>query len=163
MSEFYFPILTENVKKLPFYPIGIGCNYLQDEIIRPAGYPTFQWIQCQKGRGEVCINGKTTLMEENQGMFLYPDEAHSYSGISSEWIVNWVTFGGYDLHKFFHQMGMPESGVFYVSNIEIIQLKIQKLFGLLHEENSLNGMEYSLKMYELLLDIIKNISKVNDD
>lgn len=163
MSEFYFPILTENDKKLPFYPIGIGCDFLQEEIVRPLGYPTFQWIQCQRGRGEVCINGKATLIEENQGMFLYPDEPHSYFGMSSEWIVSWITFGGYDLHGFFNQMGMPESGIFYISNRDIIQSKIQKFMDLLQKDNFLHGTEYSVKMYELLLDIINNISKDNDD
>lgn len=163
MNNAVFSIITENERKLPFYLIGVGCRYTQEPIERPEGYPSFQWIQCHGGEGELVIGGKTHRVKQYQGMFLYPDVPHEYYAIKEPWQVDWVTFGGYDTERFIKNMGINESGVFFVSNSESILSKMRRMLAIAQSDSSLKGVECSAIIYDLLLDLMKYTSKSSDD
>ncbi|HBE77087.1 MAG TPA: hypothetical protein DDW65_04800 [Firmicutes bacterium] len=50
-----------------------------------AGRVTFQWIQCQKGQGQLIIKDQSHLVDSEQDVFLYPNQAHEYFEINEPW------------------------------------------------------------------------------
>lgn len=163
MKNVIFPVLTENERKLPFYLIGVGCRHNQEPVHRPKGYPSFQWIQCHEGEGELTIGSQTYSVKERQGMLLYPDIPHRYCAVKAPWQVDWFTFGGYDVEKFIWNMGIHESGVFYIASSDNILAKMRKMLMVAQAGGSLRGAECSILVYELLVDFMKYISKSSDD
>ena len=95
MSNHIFPVVTESEKRLPFYITGIGCQYHQEHVKRPEGYPNFQWIQCHRGEGQLMLEDKHFIIRPQQGMFLFPGIAHEYFEIKTTWEVDWIGFNGY--------------------------------------------------------------------
>ncbi|MBZ4644560.1 MAG: transcriptional regulator, AraC family [Clostridia bacterium] len=158
-----FPIVTDNERKLPFYLIGVGCWYSQEDVIRSDGYPNFQWIQCHRGEGELVLEGKTYTVKEQQGMFLYPNEPHQYYAVKKPWEVDWITFGGSQVESFVRTMGIHQSGVYSVVNGGSILSKMRKALSTVQSDNTLKGLECSAIVYDLLIDLFKFISKNHDD
>lgn len=163
MKNTVFPMITEQERKLPFYLIGVGCKHVQEHVIRPQGYPNFQWIQCYKGEGELLLDGKYYPVKEQQGMFLYPDEIHEYYAVREPWEVDWITFGGYQVEHFIKNAGFEKTGVFYVANSELVLSKMRKAWSAGQAESSLKGLDCSAIVYELLIDLLKYASRIGDD
>ena len=79
---------------LPLLPNLLGVNHLQEPVQRPHGFPVFQWFYCVKGQGEFIINGQRSIISKGQGLLIYPHISHSYKGLTSDWTVHLIGFGG---------------------------------------------------------------------
>lgn len=157
-----YPVVSENERKLPVYVLGTGCRYKQEHVVRPNGYPDFQWIQCHSGEGELRFNGCNYTVKQQQGMFLPPNVPHEYYATQEPWIVDWISFGGRELESLLNTIGLNRYGVFYVTNGEAILSKIRKAYAILTSEDALKGFECSTLMYNILIDLLKYISIGND-
>ena len=155
MYKLFFPTITDIEAKLPFYLAGVGCQHEQEHIDRPNGYSHFQWIQCQKGRGRlITING-TNDVDESFGMLLYPEEPHEYYAVDNKWIVDWVLFDGCHVAEFLRNLGMTSSGIYYVSQPEILLSKIKNTMHAASSGNAMRGLDCSILVYEILISIKK--------
>lgn len=163
MKKAIFPVLTENERKLPFYLVGLGCMYTQEHVVRPNGYPNYQWIQCHEGEGEIIIGERTHRVKPGQGMFLYPNEPHEYYAIKEPWQVDWLDFNGYQVEQFLETIGIKHTEVLYVANSEIILSKMRKADGILRSDSLLKGTDCSVIVYEVLMDLLKYASRSNDE
>lgn len=151
-----FPLITESDLKLPYYIAGIGCFHDQEHVIRPHGYPYYQWIQCHNGKGELLTDGAAYSVSEGQGILLFPNKSHEYYAISESWEVDWIIFGGLHIGDFFKQTAdINRSGVYYVSKPEIILAKIRKAFEIEMTDLPMKSLECSRIAYDILLDIMK--------
>lgn len=155
MKKMIFPIITEFDMELPYYFAGVGCDYQQETISRPNGYPDYQWIQCRYGRGELILNGVKYIIESGQGVLLFPNEPHEYHASESFWAVDWIIFKGTGTHEFItNHLNINSSAIYYVSNPDIINDKIMQIYHASSASNSTKSLLCSSLVYSILLDIM---------
>lgn len=155
INKMCFPVITAFDLKLPYYFTGVGCEYLQEDIVRPNGHPSFQWIQCRSGKGEVYIGGKRYIVGEGQGLFLFPDEPHSYHAIDGDWLVDWIIFRGSEVSSFvLNVLGLRKSAVRYIKNPHIIMNKLSQIYACSVSDSPTANVSCSVLVYEILADIL---------
>lgn len=162
MANNIFPVVTESEKGLPFYLIGVGCNYHQEHIKRPDGYLNFQWIQCHHGEGELLLEGNCYKIGPQQGMFLFPNVSHEYYETKEPWKVDWIGFDGYLVNNLANELGFHRSGVFHIGSADLILAKMRRALTIAKSNDHFKGMECSGIIYELLLDLFKYTSQSSD-
>jgi YesN/AraC family two-component response regulator len=155
----FFPLITDEIKKLPFYLVSVGYDYKQEYIDRPNGYPHYQWLQCHKGEGELILNNQKYLIKEHQGIFLCPNIEHKYYAINSDWETDWIAFNGSHVQSFLDTFVKLNSGAYFISTYKEIRLKIKKSFTIASSSNTLNFLECSSMVYDLLIDLNMHASK----
>lgn len=158
MKKMIFPIIKDLDHSLPYYLIGVGVDYEQEHVIRPAGYPHYQWIQCVEGNGKLKLNDNIYNINSNMGMLLYPNETHEYYSSLKSFKVNWITFDGSGISSILNVLGFAQSGIFYVSNPNIINSKIHNAFNTANINTSLGTLECSEIVYSLLLNLKSYLS-----
>jgi AraC family transcriptional regulator of arabinose operon len=163
MSNHIFPVITESDKKLPLYLTGVGCHYHQEHVIRPEGYPAFQWIQCHQGEGELFIEGNYYPVRPHQGMFLYPNVAHEYHETKEFWNVDWIGFNGFFAGTLAKRFGFEKSGAVFIVNGEVTLAKMRRALKVAQSGDPFKGLECSGIIYELLLDLFKYTSSAGED
>ncbi|TVR70572.1 MAG: AraC family transcriptional regulator [Spirochaetaceae bacterium] len=163
MGAYTYPIVTENVKKLPFYLVGVGCDWEQEEIDRPLGYPTHQWIHCVKGTGSVTIGEDSHIVEAGQGILLFPGVRHRYHATDDRWIVHWLTFDGVHVDNVLKSIGLEESGIYWSSNSDLLESKIRLALSLVEANRSFAGIDCSALVYGFLLDLYKYTHRTADE
>ncbi len=149
--------LTEMEKELPYQLVGVGCDFHQHPIDRPFGYPTYQWIQTYEGRGILQLNGEDHDVPVNQGMLLYPGVAHEYRETDEIWYVHWITFNGYHIERMLHKLGFDGSGVYSISDADLLASHIRKGYQLIRQGTALSGMDGSVLIYQLLFDLYRGV------
>lgn len=164
MNNLIFPVCTEFDKRLPYYFVGGGCDHEQERIHRPAGHPNYQWLQCQSGKGELLLRGKTYVLEYGQGMFLYPNEPHAYHALTDSWKMDCLVFDGTAVNAFAReQLKILQSTVYYIPTPTVLQHKIQNIYDAARAENPTRSLTCSLLVYELLLDLLRFTSAKQHD
>lgn len=88
-----FYVRTASVNE-PFTFDTIGNNREQERVIRPKGYPVYHYIQTEKGRGRIEIQGKSYILNEKEGVLLAPFVSHSYSAETESWTTLFATITG---------------------------------------------------------------------
>lgn len=100
-SLIYYPVLTENEKRYPFYITSLGLFWLEFSVDRPQGFPDYQFVFSVKGSGKLEINQKTYDIPSGSVMCLKANQAHSYHCDSREWITHWISFNGPGIAELF--------------------------------------------------------------
>lgn len=156
MSDALFTVITDFDKNLPYYFSGVGSFYEQENIYRPEGYPSYQWLQCREGRGELNLNGEKYIIEKGQGIFLFPDEPHEYHAIDGEWILDWIIFSGHGIKPFVKNiLNMTASGVYFVTTPHIILSKTAELYNSAKSDGISKNLICSSLVYAILIDILR--------
>lgn len=78
----------------PFTFDSIGCGWSQDRVLRPNGFPFYHYLQTEKGRGTVKVQGETYTLNEGEGILIAPFLHHSYTRDTEEWTTAFATFTG---------------------------------------------------------------------
>lgn len=154
-----FGIMTETDLKLPIYITNAGGWRNQEPMHREKGFPDYQWIQTIAGSGQLEAGGKLHTVNKGQGMFLLPNEKHSYAPVKEPWTVRWVTFNGAHLSDMLASLHFDRSAVLYLTNPDTALNKINDIVALLRSEDPLRGAECSALGYQLLLDLFLYASR----
>jgi AraC family transcriptional regulator of arabinose operon len=155
MNKKLFPAITESDKELPYYLLGVGCDWNQEHVLCPNGY-YYQWIQSVEGEGELITSGKTFRVKEGSGMLLFKGVPHEYYAISPAWIVDWIVFDGNQVEHFLkHIAGFETSGALYVSRPDIFSSRIRSAMDIEESESTLKSIKCSSIIYSLLTDIVQ--------
>ncbi|MBW5445746.1 helix-turn-helix domain-containing protein [Cohnella sp. CFH 77786] len=157
MDRFAFLMQQEIELRLPIYVSGAGHWDNQETIVRPEGFPLFQWLHCAAGEGELKVAGESSRVREGTGFFLYPNEPHEYRAISEPWEIYWIVFGGELAEPLARLAGLTRSGVYSVTDDGLIR-HIQNALTLASAGKPLAGLECSKLVYMLLIDIMKCIT-----
>ncbi len=163
--NYAFSLLSEFEKQLPYYLVGTGYRYEQEAVARPFGYPYYQWIQTVEGCGLATINGKEGRVGHNQAMFLFPGDAHDYRCSPDSdlpWKVHWFTFGGYHLEQLLHTLKVHESGIYTISNGEILDSRVEQALLTLQAHRSSKGLDCSVLVYSVLMEIYRHAHSQED-
>ncbi len=165
MKNTVFPILTENESRLPYYVFSIGLDHAQEHILRTAGYPCYQWIQCRSGAGRLMVAGNEYLIAKDQGMFLLPNEIHEYYAESNEdWIVDWVGLSGSGVSEFFEKTAnMKHSGVYCVAQPEEIREVMEQILTAAQSPSPVKAMDVSALAYGLLMKLLVYTSSASSN
>lgn len=158
-----FPVISEFDMSLPYYSVGVGCNYEQEKQDRPNGFPNYQWIQCRRGTGRLHLDGTEYTVSENQGMLLFPNISHEYYSLSSTWEVDWIIFDGLFINEFFMKTARNrKSGVYFISHPHTISDKISQIYEIETSDSPIKSFESSRLTYEILIDILQYSSEKID-
>lgn len=155
-------VLTSIEKELPYKLYGAGHDYQQLEIDRPFGFPVYQMILCKEGHGTLYVHEHEFQVYPGMAIVLFPDENHSYYPKSDNWVVSWISFGGYHLKDLLGKMNIKESGVFDVENPDRIDKKVQQAVSLLGEQSTASRLESSVLVYSMILDCYYLFNKQGD-
>lgn len=161
MRDIYFPVITEDEEKLPFFIKGVGIQRNQEPIERMEGHPDFHWIHVTKGKGVLTLCGKEQLITENMGFFLYPSIPHSYHAVEQEWETHWIIFGGYGVTELLKQVGLMKSGAFYLQDMHLIEGCFSEIMRSASLASTTNGFQNSVHLYQFLILLRNRISDNN--
>ncbi|MBU8688536.1 AraC family transcriptional regulator [Priestia megaterium] len=153
MDRMYFPALSDEDMKLPFYVTSAGSWRHQTHIKRQGEFPDYQWIQCIKGRGELRVNDEVYIIKENEGMFLAPHVPHEYYPVTSEWQVCWVSFNGSVIDDIMLSLQFINSGKIVLTNAESLYRMLQELMNRLEENHTSSTMQCSELLYSVILKL----------
>ncbi|MEZ3488231.1 MAG: helix-turn-helix transcriptional regulator [Lachnospiraceae bacterium] len=78
----------------PFTFDSVGCRWSQDRVVRPRGFPLYHYLQTEKGRGIVKVQGTEYVLSEGEGLLIAPFLHHSYMKDTDEWLTAFATFTG---------------------------------------------------------------------
>ncbi len=162
-QNYAFSVLTELEKQLPFYLVGVGYCYEQEEISRPFGYPYYQWIHVMEGRGVVTLGDrKERPVEAGEGMMIFPGDSHAYRALDNPWIVCWFTFGGYHIKNLLDTFKITGTDLYTLSHREDLDAQVEKGLHLLSSGHSLSFLESSHLVYAFLTDLYRYTSREDD-
>ncbi|QDZ80753.1 AraC family transcriptional regulator [Priestia megaterium] len=153
MDRMYFPALSDEDMKLPFYVTSAGSWRHQTHIKRQGEFPDYQWIQCIKGRGELRVNDEVYIIKENEGMFLTPHVPHEYYPVTSEWQVCWVSFNGSVIDDIMLSLQFINSGKIVLTHAESLYRMLQELMDRLEENHTSSTMQCSELLYSVILKL----------
>ena len=157
LYQFHFKEFSQT---LPLQLWMFGVNHLQEPVRRPQGVPYFQWFYCVKGRGELILDQQRSVITKGQGFLIYPDEAHIYKGLTSDWTLH-IRIDQESLtlcSEILVLLQMQDSGAYHFSESVIFEQHIQRLLWL-HENRSANQtLTYSKECYDFLLDLSRCIT-----
>lgn len=153
MDRMYFPALSDEDMKLPFYVTSAGSWRHQTHIKRQGEFPDYQWIQCIKGRGELRVNDEVYIIKENEGMFLTPHVPHEYYPVTSEWQVCWVSFNGSVIDDIMLSLQFINSGKIVLTHAESLYRILQELMNRLEENHTSSTMQCSELLYSVILKL----------
>ena len=155
-----FTIITDQEKHLPLYITGIGVQKNQEAIMRPNGYPYYQWTYCAKGEGVLIIDGKEFKITEGTGFFFSPKIPHEYYPLIEPWETYWLNFEGYGLPAILDLFNIKKWEVFNPLSIENTLEQFNEIADALLVENPEKVIETSANLYAFLL-VHKMSRKIN--
>jgi len=147
---------------LPFYVKLVGGHNNQNQVLRPNGYPDYQWFHCVKGSGKLLIDGKEFIISKNTGFYLSPNFPHEYYSIEEPWETHWVAFSGYGVHQLFESLNFNHYGVFHFNDLKFIDTIITDIFYGAKTDTPSTRLKNSSKLYNLLIEV-KNLTRENSN
>ncbi len=148
-------------QSLPVSPHLLGINHWQEPILRPKGFPFYQWFYCVKGSGELIINQQKSILSTGQGALIYPRVPHSYHGITSDWTVHFIGFSGPNCPELLKTLQMHESDVYHFSDETIFPKYIERFYTLQKQKGKNRYTELSKECYSFLLDLSFCVQHIN--
>jgi len=148
-----FPIVTNEVRKLPFYVTGAGSLENQHPAVRPNGLKDYQILYATAGRGYLQVDGDEYEIGPHMGFYFMPEVPHEYYAIEEPWTTWWVTFNGYALGSLQVIADYGRYSVFYIYDMDRINL----LHYDIHASASSSGLfaanDASCHLYRFLLNM----------
>lgn len=148
-------IMTDFERQLPYYYTIIGNYYEQEHIKRTHGYPSFQWLQCRCGRGELILeNNKKFIIEPGRGMLLFPNEPHEYHALEPGWQVDLIVFTGTQIEDFIRRILKAErSTVYDVASPQTLSGRLEELYMLAGTSPATKELTCSALTYAFLVEL----------
>ena len=102
----FYPTITEQTQMLPLYCCGVGINPLQEERIRPEGFPKHHLFLVLQGRGRLYCEGQEIEVKEGSCFLIEKGVPHRYLAEESVFQTGWLTFDGFGCEKLFAYVGV---------------------------------------------------------
>lgn len=161
MDTYLFPLLGEE-KNSPFYVKGVGGLKNQVHILRPDGYPDYQWLHCIKGSGKLYIKNREYIIKKNTGFLMRPHIPHEYMAMEEPWETHWVTFNGSGVPSLLDALNFKDVNVHSFTDINIFDSIIYDIFMLSQSKNLMSGFRRSAKLFNLLIEISNSIKEAEE-
>lgn len=158
MKNCFFPHVSSEERKLPFYLYCSAWEYDQEEVDRQEGCPWFQLNICRSGRGVLHINGTEQEIREGDSMVIFPGIPHHYRAAGGKMMVSWIAFDGFQTGGTLKSMGIETSGIYRLNNNGEIHESIKRTLELQHQEMTEQGFRGSEMVYSFLMTVRKGYS-----
>lgn len=153
MRNMIFPIITEDISKLPFYVASIGAGKSQEPVSRPEGYPSYHFLYTISGKGKLAIEGSDYVISENMGFFFYPGVPHEYYALTAPWSTCWLTFEGHGIQKLLNVMKIDKHKVFNITDLQLLERMHRDIYDAASSDYPSKGYECSSSLYKFLLGL----------
>lgn len=142
--------------KEPFFFESIGNHWDQEQVVRPNGHPLYHYLQTEKGRGRIEIQGKTYYLESGEGMLIAPSVKHSYMRETEEWTTLFATVTGTIESSINAMLGNRK--VIFVKKEQgmIIEQLVSEIVKEC-EKNTLGGKQLSIACYDFLMNFVDGV------
>ncbi|GBF77811.1 hypothetical protein PA598K_06383 [Paenibacillus sp. 598K] len=154
-----FAVVTDLERRLPIYITSAGGWKHQEGIERPNGHPSYQWLQVLGGSGVFIHGGREVTVQPGQGILTMAHEPHEYRPTLAPWTVRWISFEGNRARAMLEDLGLHQTGVFYMGNPDVLLKHQHEAVSLLQSQHPATALESSSTMYRLLLDLYRYISR----
>lgn len=101
-------IFTSPDYSLPLFVESIGYGWDQEKVVRPLGYPFYQWMQSDFGSGHIQVGKRTLVLHPGEGCLIAANTPHAYWALDDKWITSYFTFGGVFVKELTAAMGFHE-------------------------------------------------------
>lgn len=102
------------------------------------------------------LNGQRSLIRPGDGFLLAAGVPHSYKGISDDWTVQLIGFGGAIIPKLMACLGMEQSGIYRLKEPEKFASSLRRLERKSrqgHQNGQNEKLEFSEEVYHILLQL----------
>lgn len=163
----------KSLKYLPVYPLTLGFNNVQEDIIREQGMKFHQIFLVEGGTGIITVDEVSTELERGDMFFIRSNVPHSYIGYSEDFATNFLGFDGNICGDIFNYYKAGSSGVYKGKNYNIVRQDFKQLyanFDAILENSALSAKTYSLiicffdeafKKKHTLIESVYNYLEVN--
>lgn len=158
MANNMFPVVTDEMLKLPLHINGVGYNFKENGVKRIVGYPSYQWVQCEEGSGTFVYRGKEIPITPDKGLFIIKNDPHSYFPVDQPWKSSWLSFDGPGIASILEVLGLTQTSICIVKNKGLLLTMIQHAYDLLSSTDSMKHVVASSYMYYFLTELVKNIT-----
>jgi YesN/AraC family two-component response regulator len=107
------------------------------------------------------MNEKEYTISENMGFFINPFTPHEYYCIQEKWETHWVTFHGFAVPRLMEQVGLLESGIFFLQDAHLMEESFFQMLQAANVSGSFNGFQSSVYLYQFIIMCRNCISKTN--
>lgn len=161
MKKIHYFNLPPDETLLPLYPLSLGMDYEQGEILREEGFTYYQWLQTSKGQGIFRCKEGTFELPEGFGVFLDPHTYHHYECNSTDWETNWMVFDGAYIPHIFRYCGLTFNQPYAIMDFPKIKSTFLQLKDLCTQPTTKAFMEASTVLYDFLYSAGNNLIHTN--
>ena len=151
-----FPILTEEVRKLPLYVTSVGGMREQEAMGRPGGFPDWHWLHVASGAGRLELGGKEYILRAGMGFLMAPGVPHRYEPVDAPWMTRFVTFGGSAAAQFVENISTAPYGVYRLRNAELVDQGIERIQLACSSNDVLQAHEASAFLHLFLVTLTRS-------
>lgn len=146
-----------DARQLPLFLEDFRLRHPQEPVERPGGIPFHTWLQCVKGTGEVIAGGMKSVARTGDCVFLRAGAPYSYTGTTSKWITNYITFSGAACETILTSLNLDRSGVYHLSDPANLTRHFQRLQRVWNSAPQQPHRLLSKELYAMLLDLSLNV------
>ncbi len=158
-----FPMLTDDIRKLPLYVNGIGLQESQEYTFREIGFHCYHLLLCEKGSGKLVIENKEYIISEGTAFYFYPNIPHEYYAIVEPWTTKWIVFDGHYIPNILQVLQINHIEIFNFSDTPEINILIDEIYLYLESRKANKLIETSALLYKLLIKINNSINFDNPE
>ncbi len=151
-----FPILTEESKKLPVYVTSVGGRNDQEPVNRPAGFPSWHWLQVVSGAGRLELGGREYHLRQGMGFLVAPGVPHRYEATETPWATKFVTFEGQAAATLAAHITADLYEVFRLKGPEVVEQALEQIEFACARNNILQAFEASAFLNLFLVMTARN-------
>lgn len=162
MNSMVFPVVARAFE-LQYFVVGAAMDNWQEEVLRPSGFWTHQFIITSKGEGTLCIGSKHYRLLPGTAVYMPPNVGYSFNRIGDEWNTWWVVFDGEGVISMLQSLGFHGFTICdldgksrqHGEGSERIYRIIRRIFNVLSFDELFGGYYASAGLYELMIEFCR--------
>lgn len=154
-QQMIFPIITDEVRRMPLFVTSVGGMREQEAMGRPGGFPSWHWLHVGSGAGRLELGGREYSLREGMGFLMAPNVPHRYEPMEAPWITSFVTFEGSAAQQFVESVTSAPHGVFRLRNPELADQALDRIHLACSSNNVLQAQEASAFLHLFLVTLAR--------
>ncbi|MDR3338275.1 MAG: AraC family transcriptional regulator [Treponema sp.] len=163
-SNLYFHTPSETDRKLLLIPSSCGHYFCNDTYhVARVDYGNFLLLFVKTGNGYVYVDGRKTILSENDAFLLDCYHQHSYGSLSSLMEILWIHFGGAMARSYFDVIARGANcAVLSPRDPQNVYNNIYNIYEQFHEKKFANDVLNNKYIVNLLTEFLLGNSLVPD-
>ncbi len=154
MEKILFPVIGRE-QELPLFVRGIGIEFPQNDIFRPAGYPYSEFVLFTKGEGVISFDDSTFQLKPNSLFYMPHGYPHEYHTLCDGWESWWVCFDGAEVHSLLARLGIDKPQVYCADDISRLLRILRRAYQTMEADRMYGNYYASAALYEFIIELHK--------